>query len=76
VGPARLATFGIGICNRLPLQDIPAQILVLHDVRQLLVHVSGINLHRFLLQVRRFKLQLIQHFFKNRVQTPRANVFR
>src|SRR5208283_450521 len=71
-----LAALGLGICSRLTLENVTAQILVLYDVRELLVNVGGIYLHRFLFQVRRFERELIQDFFQNRVQTARADVFR
>ena len=44
-----LAALGLGICDRLALEDVTAQILVLYDVRELLVNVGGVDLHRFLL---------------------------
>src|SRR6266436_952524 len=57
------------------LQDVAAQVLVLDDIRELLGDVSGVYLHILLFEVRRFKRNLVEHFFKNGVQTPGADVF-
>ena len=44
-GVLGLAPFPVFIFDRRRLQNIPAQILVFHDVGQLLVHVRRIYLH-------------------------------
>jgi len=44
-GVLGLAPFPVFIFDRRRLQNIPAQILVFHDVGQLLVHIRRIYLH-------------------------------
>ena len=58
------------------LQDVAAQVLILDDIGELFVHVSGVHLDVFLFQVGRFKRKLIEHFFQNSMQPPRADIFR
>ncbi len=40
-----LAAVWLGICDRVVLEDVTAQILILYDVGELLVNVSGIDLY-------------------------------
>src|SRR5258707_12567683 len=56
------------------LQNVTAQVLVLHDFCELLLHVGGIYFDVFLLQVLLFHASLVQNFFENGVQEPRAGV--
>lgn len=58
------------------LQYIAAQILVLHDVRQLLADIAGVHLDRLFLQVGSLERDFFQKFFHNGVQTPRADILR
>src|SRR6266851_8578042 len=58
------------------LQDVAAQVLVLYDIGELLVHVGGIHFDVFLLEVRSFKGQFVQNFFKDSVEAAGADVFR
>src|ERR1035437_4374793 len=57
-----------------PLQNIPAQILVLHNVGQLLADVGGVHSHGFLLQVGAFEGDFLQHLLHDGVQAARADV--
>ena len=57
------------------LQNVAAQILILDDVGELLVHVGGVDLDVLLLQVGRFEGKFIENFFQNGVQAARADVF-
>src|SRR5579871_513514 len=57
------------------LQDVAAQILILHDVGKLLVDVGGVDLNVFLFKVRSFEGKLIQNLFEDRVETAGANIF-
>src|SRR5262249_25527040 len=55
-------------------QNVTAEILVLHDLRQLLAHVVGIYFDRLFLQVGTFEGDLLQQLLENRVQPPRADI--
>ena len=57
-------------------ENIPAEVLVLHDVGELLGDVRAVHFHILFLQVRRIERNFIQHFFENRMQAARADVFR
>ena len=57
------------------LEDVPAEVLILHDVGELLGDVRAVHLHVLLLQVRRLEGNFIEHFFENRVQAARADIF-
>jgi hypothetical protein len=48
-------------------QDIPAEVLILDDIRQLLLNISSIDADRFLLQVRALEGDLVEKFFHNGV---------
>src|SRR5579862_1750928 len=58
------------------LQNISRQILVLHNIRQHLAHIIRVDDNVLALFLRSVKAQLIQHPLHNRVQPPRADVFR
>src|SRR6516164_5964979 len=64
----------IPIFHCLRLEDVTAEILVLDDVGELLVHVARIDLHRLFFQVRRLEGKLIQHLFENRMQPARPDI--
>src|SRR5262249_7878545 len=57
-------------------QDVAAQILILHDVDQLLVDVGRIDLHRLFLEIRRFEGKLVEYLLENGVQPAGPDVFR
>src|SRR3972149_3243739 len=56
-------------------EDVPAEVLVFHDLRKLLLHVGRIDLDSFLLEVRPFEGNLIEQPLHDGMQPPRANVF-
>src|SRR2546427_12992354 len=58
------------------LQDIPAEILVFYDVRQLIADVVGVDLHRFLFQIGALERDLFEQLLHDRVQAARADVLR
>ena len=45
------------------LKDVTAEILVFHDVGKLLVHVRGVDLDGFLLEVGSFEREFVQNLF-------------
>jgi len=54
----RIGQAGLGTgCSS---QNVPAQVLVLDDVRQLVLDVDSVDTHRFLLQIRALKGDLVQ----------------
>src|SRR6266404_5945560 len=57
------------------LQDVAAQVLVLDNVGELLVHVGGVDLNIFLLEVGGFEGELVENFFEDGMQAAGANVF-
>ena len=56
-------------------QDVSAEVLILDDIGQLLLHVGGIYAHGFLFQVRPLKRNLVQEFFHNGMQPSCSDVF-
>ena len=57
------------------LENVAAQVLVLHDIRQLLLHVGGVHFKGFLLHFRSFEGNFLENFFQNGVQAARADIF-
>src|SRR4029077_6569651 len=57
-------------------EDIPAEVLILHDVGKLLGDVRAVYLHILFLHVRRLEGNFVQHFFEYGVEAARADVFR
>src|SRR6266567_3652922 len=58
------------------LQNVPAQILIFHNVREHFADIISVHGDVLAFSVRRRKADLIEHAFHNRVQSPRADVFR
>src|SRR5215469_9819566 len=58
------------------LQNIAAQILVLHDISQHLAHVVGIDGDLLAFLFGRSEAQLIEHALHDRMQPARSDVFR
>src|SRR5262245_24235093 len=57
-------------------QDVPRQILVLHDVGEHPRHVRVVDRDRLLGEVRSFERDLVEQLLHDRVQPPRADVLR
>ena len=57
-------------------QNIPAEVLVLHNVCELFAHVDGVHFYGLLLQIRTVEGDFFQQFFEDRMQPPRADIFR
>src|SRR5579863_219411 len=57
-------------------QNIPAEVLILDDLGQLLAHVGRVHLHGLLLQVRSLEGNLFQQLFENGMQPPRPDILR
>jgi hypothetical protein len=57
------------------LENIAAQVLILGDLGKLFGHVSGVDLHVFLLQLGSFKGDFVKHALENGMQAARADVF-
>src|SRR6266852_1062335 len=73
---SRFHEFRVSIFEFRILQDVAAQILVLDDIGELLVHISRIHFDVFLLEVRSLEGQLVEDFFENGVEAAGADVFR
>jgi hypothetical protein len=58
------------------LENIPAQVLVLDDVRKLFSYIHRIDADRLLFQVRASEGNLFQHFLHDGMKTPGADIFR
>src|SRR5258706_5407858 len=56
------------------LQDVAAQVLILDNVGELLVHVGGVDLDVFLLEVGGFEGELIENFLEDCVEAAGADV--
>src|SRR5262249_585586 len=56
-------------------QDVPAEVLVLHDVGQHPAHVIGVYDLAFIFQIGAFERNLVEDFFQDSVQAARAYVF-
>src|ERR1700682_6438727 len=56
------------------LQDVAAQVLILDNVRELLMHVRGVDLDIFLLQVGSFEGEFVENFLENSVQAASADI--
>src|SRR5207244_7847429 len=55
-------------------QNVAAEVLVLNDLGQLLLDVSGVDAHGLLLEIRSFERDLIQKLFHDGMQAPRADI--
>src|ERR1700722_3652743 len=66
--PRRFSIFAI-------LQNVTAQVLVFHDVRELLLDVGCVELYGFFLHFRRLEGNFLEDFFKNRMKASRTDVF-
>src|SRR5262245_31868033 len=60
---------------RLFLQNVSAEIFILHDIGQHLANVSGVDNLAFLFQIGAFERNLVEDFLEDRVQAARAYVF-
>ena len=58
------------------LQNIPAEVLILDDVGQLLAHVGDVDFHVLLLQIRPVERNVFEQLLQNGVQAARADVLR
>src|SRR6516162_4239552 len=56
-------------------QNVAAQVLVLHNVHELLVDVRGVNFNVLFLEVRRLERDFIKNFLEYGVQAARADIF-
>ncbi len=56
-------------------QNVAAEVLILDDVGKLLLHVGRVDLEGFLFHLGRFEGNFLEHFFQNRVQPARADIF-
>src|SRR6267143_3032972 len=68
--------FRVSIFEFRILQDVPAEILVLDDIGELLVYVGGIDFNVFLLEVGRLEGEFVENLFKDSVKPAGADVFR
>src|SRR5882762_5197582 len=55
-------------------ENVATQILVLDDVCELFGDVGGVNFYVLFLQIGCFKRNLVENFFENSVQAPRADI--
>src|SRR5271168_2069266 len=62
----------VSICR--PLQDESAEICVLGEVADVLLHVSGIDLHRLARTVGSAKGNIVEHALHHGLQPPRADI--
>src|SRR5216684_150117 len=67
--------FRVSIFEFRILQDVAAQILVLDDIGELLVHIGRIHFDVLLLEVRSFEGKLIENLFEDGVEAAGADVF-
>src|SRR5215813_1939011 len=57
------------------LQNVSAEIFILHDICQHLAHIGGVYNLAFLFQIGAFERNLVEDFLQDRVQAARAYVF-
>src|SRR5262249_16526509 len=62
--------------RKLHLQNVAAEILILHDVGKHLLDVCRIDSDGFLFKVRPLERDLVEKLFHDRVQAARPDVFR
>jgi len=55
-------------------ENVPAQVLVLDDLGQLLPHIIAVDLHRLLPQVRPFEREIFEKLLHDGVQAARSDV--
>src|SRR5687767_8731331 len=72
--PARRTAANAHKAARIALQYVPAEILILHDIGELLPHVRCIDTDGLLPHVGRFERDLLQQLLHDRMQPPRADV--
>src|ERR1019366_2299004 len=63
------------LCS-LSSQNVSAQVLVLHDLRELLAHVDGVDFDRLLLQIGTVERNILQQFFEDGMEAARPDVLR
>src|SRR5215469_2538220 len=69
-----LSEFRISIFEFRILQDVAAEILILHDVHELFIDIGGVNFNVLFFEVGSLERDFVENFFKNSVQAARANV--
>ncbi len=57
------------------LKNVPAQVLVFHDLCQLLPHIRSIDLNVLLLKIRTVERDVFEQLLHDRVKTPRPDIF-
>src|SRR5690349_474861 len=70
----RLTKFRCSIFYFRNSQDITAEVLVLDDIGQLLVHVGGVDLYGFLAHIGSFEGKLVEDLFENGMQAASSDI--
>src|SRR4029077_9844273 len=58
------------------LENVPAEVLVFDNIRELAANIGGVHFYGFLLQIRTFERNLFEQLLHNRVQPARTDILR